>query len=737
MIGKTIHIVFILLGLINNHLSTENIRSQKNKETIFERVVTNSMIDKYTYFKNLLNLTDSDLSNFKTRIRNKNFSLDQQSKEDEEDHPCEKKTSLMIKHIIDETPLPEGYEEFYKFILYSGTGLNDLGDYSACKRMDIFRFFNIEFSLSFGLKNISLSTGFCYFKECDLNYMIKVKNDILSLFNNVKAFQIKEDAISVIDPDYQNLDYRKRMRLGFLISISLLGFISILPVIQCLIKTVPNKKASIIYDIEEEKKSRKSFLDNCQSVSHHEKTRLVKFFEIFDIQINFLKLTEIRQGDLSHEALKVFDGVRFFSTCWVVLGHVFFFCLVAGFKNLSYFSIFSKSLKLCIVYSGLYAVDVFFFLSAFMLFLGLNRYLNQNIPKIKIVSMAIINRYIRLLPLYIYIIFAMTYINPYLGEGPLYYKSEFLNSVCPKYWWHNLLYINNLIKYENTLSCSVHTWYLANDMQFLLLTLFITIIFNKMNFIRNLIFISMFVASSAYQIYLCLSEGYRFNDLNHTGPGMATYFDNYYIKPWTRICPYLLGIFFCELFLNTEIHKAFHKEENLSIIGYNENGTLEKINKFLMSSNAACAFIFVFSIILINYAVFITYFVNNYEFPAVWHAIFITFNKVLFVFGLAWIIHLTFLGKLKIIKEMLSFRLFSILAKFTYGTYLIHFYLLNVFFWSLNNVIFFKFSDFIFMSIGLAFVSIIYSFILTILLESPVVNATKLILFGGNRKHKQ
>ncbi|CAG7723086.1 unnamed protein product, partial [Allacma fusca] len=40
---------------------------------------------------------------------------------------------------------------------------------------------------------------------------------------------------------------------------------------------------------------------------------------------------------------------------------------------------------------------------------------------------------------------------------------------CGKYWWHNALYVNNLVKYDVTGGCYGEAWYLANDMQFYLL----------------------------------------------------------------------------------------------------------------------------------------------------------------------------------------------------------------------------------------------------------------------------
>ncbi|GFU10753.1 transposable element Tcb1 transposase [Trichonephila clavipes] len=55
----------------------------------------------------------------------------------------------------------------------------------------------------------------------------------------------------------------------------------------------------------------------------------------------------------------------------------------------------------------------------------------------------------------------------YLGSGPLWnYKETDPN--CQAYWWWNLLYFNNFLTAAN--QCIPWSWYLANDMQFYVLS---------------------------------------------------------------------------------------------------------------------------------------------------------------------------------------------------------------------------------------------------------------------------
>jgi hypothetical protein len=166
-------------------------------------------------------------SNFNKYIRDDNNNQAENEDEDE-DHPCEKKTSMIIKHLIDGTPLPPEMDDFNKIAIYSGSGINDLGDYSSCKKIEAFSYYTILFDVNFGVYNLSLGTALCYYKECDIEYMNKAKSDIILFLNTTNGWNLTEDSFKIVDPDQKNNDYRNRMWVGFLVSLSLLGLLIIL-----------------------------------------------------------------------------------------------------------------------------------------------------------------------------------------------------------------------------------------------------------------------------------------------------------------------------------------------------------------------------------------------------------------------------------------------------------------------------------------------------------------------------
>ena len=61
----------------------------------------------------------------------------------------------------------------------------------------------------------------------------------------------------------------------------------------------------------------------------------------------------------------------------------------------------------------------------------------------------------RLTPPYMFCLLFFDKMMPFLGEGPLWYEMQAGNP-CDKYWWTNLLYINNF--YPTTMNNSVRVY---------------------------------------------------------------------------------------------------------------------------------------------------------------------------------------------------------------------------------------------------------------------------------------
>ena len=454
-------------------------------------------------------------------------------------------------------------------------------------------------------------------------------------------------------------------------------------------------------------------------IKKNEKCILLRISNCFEFFENLKKILSFKESSMETiKSLKVFNGVRVLSMGWIIFGHTFLFMDKSPVTNVFDLEPFHKNWKYATIISSEYAVDIFFMISGFLLCFGLQKQIKKatnTLAKIRLFLYVLANRYIRLLPVYLIVLFPFSIILPYLGNGPIYSRISFYNELCVSKWYYNLLYVNNFT--DPLMKCAGHTWYLACDMQFFILIMIIFIIFSNTKLIRNIILLIIFLSSLTWSFLVSYWNKYNYRGENNK----IEYTINFYISPLTRINPYILGVFFAELFLSIKL------ESNES------NSVLFKVNHRIKKNNYLIVILFVLSIIMINYSVFINllpYNIDNLSFLTC--AIMNTLNKLVFVIGVAIILHLTYLGKFKFIKKFLSHNLFIPIGRLSYGIYMYHSYLIVQYFFSICTTQYFQFNDFLFLSFGFLICSIPITIILAALIESPIMNLTKLVMSKSN-----
>jgi peptidoglycan/LPS O-acetylase OafA/YrhL len=158
---------------------------------------------------------------------------------------------------------------------------------------------------------------------------------------------------------------------------------------------------------------------------------------------------------------------------------------------------------------------------------------------------------------------------------------------------------------------------------------------------------------------------------------------------------------------------------------------MKKMNHLIKNSTPISAFLAILGIACIFYGFFINHTVLSAgEIPIVSSAFHYIFNKTIFIFGIGVILHLTYLGKLGLLRDVLSLKLFTVFGRVTFGVYLIHMLLMFVYYFGFPSNIYFRFTDMLFLGFGFLSITIIISLLVTSLVESPVVNMLK----GSNKK---
>ena len=196
------------------------------------------------------------------------------------------------------------------------------------------------------------------------------------------------------------------------------------------------------------------------------------------------------------------------------------------------------------VLNGTVAVDTFFTISGvlltFIVFKELEKQSLKTLPAF--LGKFYFHRYWRVTPPYM--LFLMTYVPlfKYLGDGPKWPYDGWDKDECEDTWWTNMLYINTIYKDREEERCMRWTWYLSNDMQFYWVS---PIIFLPMHWFGWKGLLMPFIV----QLTQMVVTG-SLSAANNWGPDLLSADENkdytrmYYIKPWNRIGPYIVGMVF-------------------------------------------------------------------------------------------------------------------------------------------------------------------------------------------------
>eukprot|EP01043_Picozoa_sp_COSAG02_P007788 COSAG02_NODE_239_length_27693_cov_31.385700_13_plen_432_part_00 len=230
------------------------------------------------------------------------------------------------------------------------------------------------------------------------------------------------------------------------------------------------------------------------------------------------------------------------------------------------------------------SVDTFFFLSGFLAMLSqLEKYSlssGPDLPLCRFWGKAVLFRFLRLTPMYLFVLMIYIYVFPMIGNGPEWHPGmedlyePKMKEFCREMWWTNILYISNLFpgqlgarnpdpgwlghlngpkeftvdgrmpNGEGELGCYIQTWYLSNDMQLFLLTPVVAVFFKRSRQHAYALLVAVLVLMHAYIIYLTtsyklstcdqLTSNPPFGGGDHSPSNTGDFQVMLYDKPWYR-----------------------------------------------------------------------------------------------------------------------------------------------------------------------------------------------------------
>jgi len=478
----------------------------------------------------------------------------------------------------------------------------------------------------------------------------------------------------------------------------------------------------------------------------------VEAIESFDFVGNWHYLMAKPQSGKGVD-LRSLNGLRAVSMFWVILGHTLTYIIWIGgiaypgrLVNPNNINMVVKKWFISIYSGGFFAVDTFFFLSGLLVAFLASREIEKRKQRrltvrgeIQFWVMYVVNRFLRLLPVFAAVLFFFWMVAPSLSASPFWQHNWDKHSEdCAKYWWADLFFLNNFIPVGNPAdglaptTCVGGTWYLAVDMQLYIFVAPIILIawhhgfyLQSLTRYRKSMGFSLVTVMSLVSVGLaCYTTIKKDVWLQYFGEGNFYY---YYVKPWIRAPPYVLG-----LLLGLIFHHCTAEELGKSRMEY-----LKK-----QFPKWACVLALTFSVGILSALVFpiASYFNTEYEVPPIttthsagWSRDgVIAYNTVkFFAWGLALfaLVLPTAMGRLAIVTELLSGHIWGPFAKLTYGAYLIHMLYPQALLTSTdNNTAYYHSGNTLGMWLIFTLGSYFWAAILFLVVEAPFGNLQKLIM---------
>eukprot|EP00040_Diaphanoeca_grandis_P032567 m.197612 g.197612 ORF g.197612 m.197612 type:complete len:703 (+) comp32663_c2_seq1:240-2348(+) len=235
--------------------------------------------------------------------------------------------------------------------------------------------------------------------------------------------------------------------------------------------------------------------------------------------------------------LRGLDGLRAFSMLWIILAHTTLLTNNKGYEDPAEVLKFIVSPSNQFISGANLGVDTFFFiagvLTSYTSINGLRKHkiAVHLIPKQ--IGFYTLLRWLRIVPVYMYLLFAFAEITPVMGSGPFWFHMYEDVDFCRKYWWTNFLFINNFVPENFYNQCMSWSWYLAVYMQFSVVALIILYIYVRSAMGGKIL--TLVLTFGLTILSYCLIANDAFDS--------AKFQNSYYDKPYTRAPALTLGIY--------------------------------------------------------------------------------------------------------------------------------------------------------------------------------------------------
>jgi peptidoglycan/LPS O-acetylase OafA/YrhL len=460
------------------------------------------------------------------------------------------------------------------------------------------------------------------------------------------------------------------------------------------------------------------------------------FLNHWSLVRNCSSFMRLRQGDQNPFACM--DAIRVFSMFQVILGHSFLYPIMSsGLSNMEQFAPPNGLMGTSwfqVIPGCFYGVDSFFLLSGFLCAHGLQKKVFSK-PQFKTPAgfslmylKFALSRYLRLLPLEMFVMLLDMYILPNAGSGVLWNMdrpngarcadSAGGDPNCGKYWWANVLFIQNLDHFIG--KCMGHTWYLAADMQIYLTAPFFGLVYGINRKAGWAFLVAGLAVGIALPVILMAQNQWVPDMLLGGTHGFA---QKVYMKPWCRLSPFFIGIALAWLW-----SERFEKYAKRPAVGWERAGgfalSLLGVGLCCLATFGRLAF----------YQCDLADCIDIDKNPAgkVFMYLWAGLSIPVWAVGLGIVMILSFQDRfLPLLQPILTQAFWQPLAKLTYAAYLIHTTVLILDFCQRDSQLMYSPSGYLFSVVSFVVISMFLAFCLYMLVEKPLANLQMKVLGGG------
>ncbi|CAI2352666.1 unnamed protein product [Caenorhabditis sp. 36 PRJEB53466] len=456
-----------------------------------------------------------------------------------------------------------------------------------------------------------------------------------------------------------------------------------------------------------------------------------KMFMSFSFYRNIKEIFNMKQLNKEGQVTSL-QCIRTISTVWVILGHcaALMAIVCSKFDNRSERKCasrkgnpadlldYTKTYVGTIMANAYFAVDTFFFISAFLLaFLWFKQFEKNRRAAMSVGgwTMFYVHRIARLTPVYYITILFFTFVyTRVLTDMPIFMSPAVQADTCQQNYWINLLYIDNFV--DPAKICYVISWYLATDLQLYIMSPVILVAFGVggklIGFLIAMIAFSASTAFNAFQMFAWHfpPTQYAFGPKDPRFDPKIRRYDlwNYY-NPLIRCQIYIMGL----------------------VLGYYMRRTPKMIIKPWVDR--------ILWVISLASMLFVVFIIQNYTSGSLWtpfqNAMYSCFSRIVWGLSLSWIIVSTYYRK-GLINDFMSLPFWTPLARLSFCAYLVHIMVAGYFFGKNYSELYFANLSYFFLDtvIPVTCLSFLLAIFWSSMFEIPFAKIEALIFGGAGRK---